>query len=109
MSCRSVLAGAAALLLPLLAGAAERLIIDHVTVIEGTGRAPQPDMAVLIQGARITAVTPSQLARGEPGRRAKGQESSTGTRERKGTPKTRKLVVTTTLSDFRGPHPPDRR
>jgi hypothetical protein len=45
MKYRSLLALAALLLLPLFAGAAERLIIDHVTVIEGTGRAPQPDMA----------------------------------------------------------------
>ena len=55
--------------MPLLAGAAERLIIDHVTVIEGTGRAPQPDMAVIVDGARIAAVTPSQLAGSESGRR----------------------------------------
>jgi imidazolonepropionase-like amidohydrolase len=60
---------ALALLLPLLAGAADRVIIDHVTVIEGTGRAPQPDMAVVIDGARIAAVTPSQLAGSEQGRR----------------------------------------
>jgi imidazolonepropionase-like amidohydrolase len=73
MSCsmryRSLLVAAAALLIPLLAGAAERLIIDHVTVIEGTGRAPQPDMAVIVDGARIAAVTPSQLAGSESGRR----------------------------------------
>jgi imidazolonepropionase-like amidohydrolase len=69
MTYRSVLAGAAALVLPLLAGAAERIVIDHVTVIEGAGRAPQPDMAVIIEGARIAAVTPSALAGGEPGRR----------------------------------------
>ncbi len=71
MSCamrfRSILA--AALLAPLVAGAAERLIIDHVTVIEGTGRAPQPDMAVIVDGERIAAVTPSQLAGNEAGRR----------------------------------------
>ena len=40
---RSILAAVALLLLPLY-GNAERLIIDHVTVIEGTGRAPQPDL-----------------------------------------------------------------
>jgi imidazolonepropionase-like amidohydrolase len=68
MKYRSLVA-LAVLLLPLLAGAAERLIIDHVTVIEGTGRAPQPDMAVVIDGAMIAAVTPSQLAGGEQGRR----------------------------------------
>jgi imidazolonepropionase-like amidohydrolase len=69
MTYRSLLALAALLLLPPLAGAAERLIIDHVTVIEGTGRAPQPDMAVIVDGARIAAVTPSQLAGSEQGRR----------------------------------------
>jgi imidazolonepropionase-like amidohydrolase len=69
MNCRSILAAAAALLLPLVASAAERLIIDHVTVIEGTGRAPQPDMAVIIDGPQIVAVTPSQLAGNEAGRR----------------------------------------
>ena len=68
MRYRSLLA-IAALLLPLLASAADRLIIDHVTVIEGTGRAPQPDMAVIIDGAQIIAVTPSQLAGGESGKR----------------------------------------
>ena len=66
MSCatryRSIVAAAAALLMPLLAGAAERLIIDHVTVIAGTGSAPQSDMAVIVDGERIAAVTPSQLA-----------------------------------------------
>ena len=69
MNYRSLLGLATLLLLPLLAGAAQRLIIDHVTVIEGTGRAPQPDMAVVIDGAKIAAVTPSQLAGGEQGRR----------------------------------------
>ncbi|MGH8238594.1 MAG: hypothetical protein ACREXP_16450, partial [Steroidobacteraceae bacterium] len=73
MSCavkyRSIVAAAAALLMPLVAGAAERLIIDHVTVIAGTGSAPQSDMAVIVDGERIAAVTPSQLAGSEPGRR----------------------------------------
>jgi imidazolonepropionase-like amidohydrolase len=73
MSCamryRAMVAAAAAVLMPLVAGAAERLIIDHVTVIEGTGSAPQSDMAVIVDGERIAAVTPSQLAGNEPGRR----------------------------------------
>ena len=72
MKVRSILI-CIALLVPLVAGAAERLIIDHVTVIEGTGRAPQPDMAVIIDGAEIVAVTPSQLAGGEAGRRIDGR------------------------------------
>jgi imidazolonepropionase-like amidohydrolase len=69
MNSRSIFVLVALLLVPLFASAAERLIIDHVTVIEGTGRAPQPDMAVVVDGARIAAVTPSQLAGAEPGRR----------------------------------------
>jgi imidazolonepropionase-like amidohydrolase len=72
MTVRTILIGLG-LLISLAAGAAERLIIDHVTVIEGTGRAPQPDMAVIIDGAGIAAVTPSQLAGNEPGRRIDGR------------------------------------
>jgi imidazolonepropionase-like amidohydrolase len=33
-----------------------QLAITHVTVIDATGRAPQPDQTVLIDGGRITAV-----------------------------------------------------
>jgi len=33
-----------------------QLAITHVTVIDATGRAPQPDQTVLIEGGRITAV-----------------------------------------------------
>ena len=69
MRFRSIVFALALALVPVLAGAAERLIIDHVTVIEGTDRAPQPDMAVIIDGAQIAAVTPSQLAGNESGRR----------------------------------------
>src|ERR1044071_10096702 len=65
----SIVIAAALWCVPLFAGAAERLIIDHVTVIDGTGRAPQPDMAVIIDGAQIAAVTPSQLTGSESGRR----------------------------------------
>jgi imidazolonepropionase-like amidohydrolase len=69
MKIRSILAAAAALLIPLIAPAADRLIIDHVTVIDGTGAAPQPDMAVIIEGSKIAAVKPSSLAAGESGKR----------------------------------------
>lgn len=63
MKFRSILVAAAAtLLFPLLAMAAGKLIIDHVTLIDGTARAPQADMTVVIEGDRIAAVTPSQLA-----------------------------------------------
>jgi len=44
MRFRSIVFALALALVPVLAGAAERLIIDHVTVIEGTDRAPQPDI-----------------------------------------------------------------
>jgi imidazolonepropionase-like amidohydrolase len=33
-----------------------QLAITHVTVIDATGRAPQPDQTVLVEGGRITAV-----------------------------------------------------
>lgn len=39
-----------------LAGPASELAITHVTVIDATGRAPQADQTVLIQGNRIAAV-----------------------------------------------------
>lgn len=35
---------------------ATRLAITHVTLIDATGRPPQPDQTVLIEGGRITAV-----------------------------------------------------
>jgi hypothetical protein len=38
------------------------LAITHVTVIDATGTPPQPDMAVVISGSRITAISPSQSA-----------------------------------------------
>jgi imidazolonepropionase-like amidohydrolase len=47
--------------------------IEHVTVIDGTGRAPQPDMTVTISGDRISAVTPSALARNPQGKRIDGK------------------------------------
>jgi amidohydrolase family protein len=40
----------------------EALAITHVTVIDGTGAPAQPDMTVLIERGRITAVTPSSSA-----------------------------------------------
>jgi imidazolonepropionase-like amidohydrolase len=55
--------------MPLLAAAADRLIIDHVTVIEGTGAAPQANMAVIVDGDKIVAVRASELAASEQGRR----------------------------------------
>ncbi|MBV8978337.1 MAG: amidohydrolase family protein [Alphaproteobacteria bacterium] len=54
------------------AAAAEPVIIDHVTVIDGTGRAPKPDMAVVVDGGRFTLVGPSILAKSMTGRRIDG-------------------------------------
>lgn len=42
-----------------LAEASSELAIAHVTVIDGTGRAPQPDQIVLIARGRIVRVGPS--------------------------------------------------
>lgn len=47
--------------------------IEHVTVIDGTGRAAQKDMTVSIEGDRITAVTPSAVARNPSGKRIEGK------------------------------------
>lgn len=33
--------------------------LTHVTIIDGTGRAPQPDMTIVVRGTRITDVFPS--------------------------------------------------
>jgi imidazolonepropionase-like amidohydrolase len=35
------------------------LVLQHVTVIDGTGRVPQPDQTVVIAGGRITAIGPT--------------------------------------------------
>ncbi len=48
-------------LAPAAAAQAEPIVIDHVTVIEGTGRANQPDMTVVVDGERIVKVIPSSL------------------------------------------------
>jgi imidazolonepropionase-like amidohydrolase len=41
------------------ASSSEALVFQHVTVIDGTGRAPQPDQTVVIVGSRITAIGPA--------------------------------------------------
>jgi imidazolonepropionase-like amidohydrolase len=61
-------AAAVALLLPGGPAHADSLVIEHVTLIDGT-HAPQADMTVAVEGERITAVTPAALARGLNGRR----------------------------------------
>jgi hypothetical protein len=40
----------------------QSLLIQHVTVIDATGRAPQPNTNVIVQGDRITSVSPRKKA-----------------------------------------------
>jgi len=54
------------------AAAAEPIIIDHVTLIDGTGRPAKHDMAVVIDGGKFTLVGPSVLAQALPGKRIDG-------------------------------------
>jgi imidazolonepropionase-like amidohydrolase len=58
---------AMALALP-RAAHAEAWAIEHVTLIDGTGHAPQADMTVTVDGDRIVGVTPSALAKAVKGR-----------------------------------------
>jgi imidazolonepropionase-like amidohydrolase len=50
-----------------LTARAEAWAIEHVTLIDGTGHAPQPDMTVTVDGDRISAITPSALAKSPKG------------------------------------------
>lgn len=68
----SKIALAAALLGATLARA-EPIIVDHVTLIDGTGRPARPNMAVAVDGGRFTLVGPSILAAGMAGRRIDGR------------------------------------
>jgi imidazolonepropionase-like amidohydrolase len=52
---------------------ADDFVIEHVTLIDGLGHAPQPDMTVAVEGNRITTVTPSTLAHGLKGKRLDGK------------------------------------
>jgi imidazolonepropionase-like amidohydrolase len=52
---------------------AEPIVIDHVTLIDGTGRPARQDMAVVTDGGRFTLVGPSVLAQAIPGRRIDGR------------------------------------
>ena len=51
---------------------ADSLVIEHVTLIDGT-HAPQADMTVAVDGERIATVTPAALAHGLNGRRIDGR------------------------------------
>jgi len=61
-------AAAVTLLLPGRPAQADSVVIEHVTLIDGT-HAAQADMTVAVEGERIATVTPSVLARGLQGRR----------------------------------------
>src|ERR1700727_1402894 len=56
-SCRSL---SLILILALVGGCAwsQSLVIKRVTIIDATGRAPQPDMTVVIEQDRIVAIGP---------------------------------------------------
>ncbi|HEX4294904.1 MAG TPA: amidohydrolase family protein [Rhizomicrobium sp.] len=51
------------------AASAEPIIIDHATLIDGTGRAPKRDVSVVVDGGKFTLVGPSVLAQGLAGKR----------------------------------------
>ena len=69
----SLLAAAAlGVLLPAQAARADGVVIEHVTLLDGT-HAPQSDMTVATEGERIAAVAPSALAHGLKGRRIDGR------------------------------------
>jgi hypothetical protein len=51
----------------------ESLTVEHVTLIDGSGRAPQPEMTVVIDGGRFQKVIPSALAKVVPGHRIDGR------------------------------------
>lgn len=59
--------------LPATSAFAEPVIIDHVTVIDGKGRPPKSDYAVVIEGEKFKQVGPSVLARSMTGRRIDGR------------------------------------
>lgn len=60
---------AATILLAPAAARAETMVFDNVTLVDGTGRAPQPSMSVAIENGRFTAVTPTAAAGNLKGRR----------------------------------------
>jgi imidazolonepropionase-like amidohydrolase len=66
-----IILAACTLALASLTAHADNWVIEHVTLIDGIHE-PQPDMTVAIEGERISAVTPSAIARGLKGRRIAG-------------------------------------
>jgi imidazolonepropionase-like amidohydrolase len=49
------------------AARAETWAIEHVTLIDGLGHAPQSDMTITVEGDRIAAITPSVLLKAPKG------------------------------------------
>jgi imidazolonepropionase-like amidohydrolase len=72
---RSIVLGATALacVLSVMAARAESVVIEHVTLIDGLGHAPQPDMTVAVDGNKITTITPSALAHNLKGKSINGK------------------------------------
>ncbi len=56
-----------------LAARADSYTIEHVTLIDGTGHAPQADMSVAVEGDKIVAVAPSAVAGPAKGKRIDGR------------------------------------
>jgi imidazolonepropionase-like amidohydrolase len=56
-----------------MAAWADAWAIEHVTLIDGLGHAPQPDMTVTVDGDRIAAITPSALAKAPRGKAIDGR------------------------------------
>ena len=65
MTLRSILCAAVFSLTAAASAQAGSYTITHVTLIDGTGAAPKPDVTVQVEGERITLVTPS-VAAGAP-------------------------------------------
>lgn len=59
--------GAAALALAGAPALAQTVVLDHFTLIDGTGRAPVADQALVIRDGRIVWVGPSKAKKKQPG------------------------------------------
>jgi imidazolonepropionase-like amidohydrolase len=73
MSLRTSLAALVASFAATTAAHAETLVIDHVSLVDGTGRPVQTDMAVVIEDGRFSRVTPSVALGTVAGRRIDGR------------------------------------
>jgi imidazolonepropionase-like amidohydrolase len=70
---RGILLAACAILAMTAPAHADTYAIEHVTLIDGAGHAPQRDMTVTVDGERIVGVTPSALAKDMKGARIDGR------------------------------------